>query len=681
MRLSAGIEAQRGTLLLWAPAAMAVGICVYFALKSEPGLGHSLTLGGSGAVLLGLHLWRRRGSALALAGLACLGFALADAQTARMQAPVLERITFGAVMGRVVGLDRSEQNRIRVRLDQVWIEGLAPEKTPHRVRIVLARPPDPGTLAPGNRIMLRARLTPPLPPVEPRGFDFRRHAWFDGLGAIGSSAEPVVLAEPPTAPPAALWLFSLRMQLSDAIRARMPAHSGGFAAAILFGDRSGVDPADLVDLRVSNLAHLLAISGLHMGLLTGAMFVALRLALAAVPGVALCLPAKKIAALGAMAAGAGYLALSGASVATQRAFIMAAVVFCAVLADRPALTLRAVALAGLILLVIDPFAVMGAGFQMSFAATIALIATYGALQSWAPWRRMDARGGRVLRFALGLALTSLVAGLATAPFSAFHFHQMSRYGLIANILAVPAMGFVVMPSALIAALLWPFGLEGVALWLMQLGIDHILAVAGWAASLPAPLWLVPAGPGWALGLIALGGYALATLRGPPRLAGLPVAALAIAFWAATPRPDVMVDPDGALVGVRGAEGLALNRARGAGFAARVWLENDGDAADQRAAAARTDGAGGEAVEWRLPDGRRVLWLKSAPEGGSACVGVSLVIAPGAGPDRASAVPAGCSLIDAETLRREGAHAFRLDRWGSPLTTRMVSGQRPWTVAQ
>ncbi|WP_154446407.1 ComEC/Rec2 family competence protein [Halovulum marinum] len=671
--LAAQAEAQRHTGLLWAPVALGAGIAGYFSLPAEPPAALAWGLGALALAGAGLLAAFRRGGLPMLAMLCLLGGAVAALHTGRLSAPVLERTHFGPVVGRIVGFDRSQGNRLRLLLDRVHLPGVAAADTPARVRVVLGDDPDPQVARPGARVMMRARLTPPPEPVEPGGFDFRRWAWFLRLGAIGYTAEPVVLAEPHPGGLAGVPLLSLRMRLADAIRGQMPARSGGFAAAILTGDRSTVDPQDLVGLRASNLAHLLAISGLHMGLLTGVVFACVRLGLALLPDVALRLPVKKIAAVAALLAGAGYLALSGASIATQRAFIMAAAIFGAVLVDRPALTLRAVALAALAVLLWRPVSLLGPGFQMSFAATTALIAVYDALRRVGWWQALARGGWRWGRAVAALVLTSAVAGLATAPYSAFHFNQMAQYGLLANVLAVPAMGLLVMPAALLALLLWPLGLQGLGFGLMEIGIDHILNVAGWVARQEAPMTPVPTGPPWVLGVLTLGALMLIALRGPLRAAGPVLVAVALAGWAASERPLVLLDPEGRLVGVRTVAGRALSRPRGAGFAAQVWLENDGDAADQTAAAGRAP----PGAPWRvaLPDGAAVLLVEDETVPPALCGAAVLLIAPRA--SRPPAAPA-CAFVGAAQLARGGAHAWRAGALAAPVTTRATEGARPWT---
>ena len=247
-------------------------------------------------------------------------------------------------------MGRSASDAIRVTLDEVQLKRVPVERTPRRVRVSF-HGDIPIELRPGQRVMTTAHLSPPQGPVEPGGFDFRRHAWFQELGAVGYTRTPVLLVAPAAPSGLALRLLSLRMAISARVQQVLPGDTGGFAAAVTTGDRSAMSGSSVDALRASNLAHLLAISGLHMGLLTGFVFLALRVGLSLVPALALRWPIKKLAAVGALAAASAYLALSGGSVATERAFVMVAVVLCAVLVDRRAFSLRAVALAALVVVV------------------------------------------------------------------------------------------------------------------------------------------------------------------------------------------------------------------------------------------------------------------------------------------------------------------------------------------
>lgn len=375
-------EAQRGTLLLWMPIGLALGIGAYFAIRFEPTASIYLMLTGvmpcvllaarfsgfPGAILFG-------GVLLALAGFLNAGFS-----AHRKAAPVLAYHYYGPIEERIVAIDRSASDKPRITMDAVRLKGIPTSKTPHKIRISLHYPRQFITLIPGKYVMLTGSLSPPSGPVEPGGFDFQRFAWFRSLGAIGYSRNPVLEFAPPDQAGWAMGLMRLRMQLAVAIRGRIDGQTGAFAAAILVGDRSAIAPEMLDRLRASNLAHLLAISGLHMGLLTGFIFAITRYGLALFPFLALRVPVKKIAALAAFCVAVSYLFLSGANVATQRAFIMVAVMLLAILLDRRALTLRAVALAAVLVLVFRPESLIEAGFQMSFAATTALVAVFATLR-------------------------------------------------------------------------------------------------------------------------------------------------------------------------------------------------------------------------------------------------------------------------------------------------------------
>ncbi|GAB4259346.1 MAG: ComEC/Rec2 family competence protein [Pararhodobacter sp.] len=672
----------RGHLFPFAPVCLGLGIGGYFALPAEPPAAALWALAlaalvASVAALRGPEGARPLVWALALCA---AGVALAGARAQAVAAPVLAWHRYGPVEGRIVLVDRSESGAVRLTLDQVVLPGVPPDETPARVRLsVHGGPLDVDPVA-GRRVAMTGHLGPPGDPVEPGGFDFRRLAWFDGLGAVGYTRTPVLALGAPE-PGIALAITRWRQSISAGIRARLPGETGGFVAAILTGDRSGVGLETIEALRRSNLAHLLAISGLHMGLLTGVVYGALRALLALFPPLALRLPIRKLAAIGALAAAAAYLALSGGNVATQRAFIMVAVMLGAVIADRRAISMRSVALAALIVLVWRPEAILSAGFQMSFAATIALVGVFGVLRDRRKGRERREKPGLARRLAdpvLGAALCSLVAGVATAPIAAAQFHRIADYGLIANILSVPLMGVLVMPAAVLAAVLWPLGGAGLGLWLMEAGTRWILGVAHWIAGVEGAVSAVPAPPGWVLPALGLGGAWLALWPGRARWAGAAVLALAFGAWSQTGRPGLLIDREGALIGLMTPEGRVLSRARGAGYAADAWLEADGDAVSQAVAAARpglqpVEGgvrfayAGGVWVHLHGRAGERAL--------PGACQQGVTVILDRAAPD---GVTGPCRLLDARALGRTGALAIAAD--GSETGAADRAGQRPWTGA-
>lgn len=666
-------EAQQGTLVLWMPVALGAGIAGYFAAAQEPGIGFLGLIAACAAGLLAFAVrWPAWRAPLILLALLVAGFLNAALSANLAVAPVLAARFYGQVTGRIAAVDRATSGRARLLLEAVTLAGMRPAETPKYVRVTLHYPKVHIPLEPGRIIMLSAHLAPPSGPAEPGGFDFRRHAWFKQLGGIGYSRSPVLEAAPPKVSGPLQRLSYLRVRLAEGIRTRLPGRSGAFAAALLTGDRAGIDADVLETLRASNLAHLLAISGLHMGLLTGFVFATLRLLLVMVPGVADRWPLKKIAATGALMAALAYLALSGGNVATIRAFVMVAVMLTAVLVDRRAVTLRSVAIAALIVLGFRPESLIEAGFQMSFAATGALVAVFALLRDRGPGIFVGkGRGRALLRNAATLVMSSLVAGLATAPVAAMHFNRMAAYGMLANLASVPVMGSLVMPAGVVASLLAPFGLDGAVWWVMGQGIDWILAVAEYVASLDGAVRGIKAPVAIVSPLLAAGGLLMMLGRGRLRPMGLLPLVAAFGFWASSPRPDVLVSADGMLVGVIGADGRWLSRAKGQGFVAERWLENDGDLALQADAAART-APGTE-------DSRPPLLFhlaKSLPVDGSLrpiCTS-GLLVAP-----RIDLSTPGCVVIDRRFLAREGSVAIRFadDRW-QITTARALAGDRLWT---
>ncbi len=665
---------QRGHLFEWVPICLACGIGAYFSLKFEPELAVYLGLASAAVALLVVS--RVLGDAfgpLAIGAALVFGGTLLAAHRAHdVAGPVLGWRYYGPIEGRVVNLDRSASDALRITLDAVVLEDTLPERTPTRVRISLHGDQSQSvTPEPGMRIMTTGHLSPPGGPVEPGGFDFQRHAWFAELGAVGYSRVPVLAIAPASDGDAGMAVFQLRMAAADRVLDVLPGDTGGFAVAVTTGARSAISQQALDDLRASNLAHLLAISGLHMGLLTGFVFGLLRAGFALVPPLVLRIPARKMAAGGALIAASGYLALSGGNVATERAFIMVAVALCAVMVNRRAISLRAVAIAATIVLLLRPEALLGPGFQMSFAATTALVAVFGYMR--------DARitiGPKWLQPVLGVLLASGISGLATAPIGAAHFNAISHYGLLANLLSVPVMGAVVVPAAVLAFCLLPVGLDWIGLWIMGIGLRWILEVGAFVAGLDGARSFVPGPGGVVLPTLALGFLWIVLWQGRLRVLGAVPVLAAFALWGVVQRPAALIAENGALVGVMTQEGRALSKPKGAGFIAKNWLENDGDPSDQVQAAARWHrgdrGAPLQNLYVRHLSGKRAIASFEDCNEGQIIVASAKITA------HRSNTHA-CEIFDPPRLRETGAVAFYSEPDGLKMrTVRDVTGTRLWS---
>ena len=580
--LNSQIDKQYGAWFPWIAVGFGIGVALYFSLRFEPNVWVAFV--AAVCTIIGVILAVRFRAVIGVVpifAMTCgVGFSWAALNAHWHEAPRLTFHYYGPIYGRVIGIDRSGSHALRLTLDDVLLSDVPFDDTPTRVRVSLHGDQDWFDPMPGQFVGLTGHLSAPNGPVEPRGFDFQRHAWFLLLGAVGYTRTPVLEMKPPDG---ARAVDRVRYQISARVAGYLGGDVGGFAAAVTTGDRSAFSQDGLQALRVSNLAHLLAISGLHMGLLAAFLFGVIRFVLSLWQPLALRLPVKKLAAVAALFGATAYLLLSGASIATQRAYIMAAVALVAVCLDRRALTLRAVAIAALIVMIIRPYSLLSPGFQMSFSATAALVFVFSKI------RDLPEIGlKRWQTNVFSLVLSSFVAGVATAPFAAVHFNQWAAYGLLANVLAVPAMGTIVIPGAVLAAILAPFGWEAVGLEVMGLGLRWILWVANWVSALDGARIPIVTPQSFVLPLIALAGCWLILWQGAGRIIGVMGLCVAMLAWTQAERPNVLISDQGKLVGVMQDGKRVLSKAKGQGFVARTWLENDGDSVSQEDAAARGD---------------------------------------------------------------------------------------------
>jgi competence protein ComEC len=398
----------------------------------------------------------------------------------------------------------------------------------------------------------------------------------NGLSAGFHLAQPDL----PLSARGSAWIQNGRNAIADRIRESIGGPEGEIAAALVVGVRAGIPETVNESLRRTGLYHVISISGLHMALVAGTIMGGLRVGFALFPGFSSRRPVKKYAAIAALASISAYLFISGGEVAAQRSFIMLAVMLTALLFDRAALTMRNLAVSAIVVIALSPHEVIGPSFQMSFAATAALV---GAYAWWSDRKQADSTAARppnrspagsmlrkLLAFAVGLAATSVVAGFATSVFGAYHFQRVSPLSLAANLAAMPIVSTLVMPFAVMGAAAMPLGIEGPFFYVMGKGLSAMIAVADWFSA-RSPLDAVGLVPVQAvlLSAIALVFATMATTR--LRLAALPFAVLAVAALAFAKTPDVFVSEDGRLVALRNGEGeLAVNRARPNQFTIDSW---------------------------------------------------------------------------------------------------------------
>jgi competence protein ComEC len=536
---------------------------------------------------------------------------------------------------------------------------------------------------------MAARLGPIMAPVAPGAFDFQRNVFFEGIGAVGFAfGGPQRIAareEVGRLGSLSCKLSALRLGVAERVRAALPDDTGAVAAALMTGDQGAISRPVLQNMRDSGLAHLLAISGLHVGLVAGILFVTLRRLLCLVPRVALYHPIKKWGAVAAIVGTSFYVLLAGAPVPTVRAYIMTSMFLLAVILDRTAISMPPVAWAAVAILLTSPEELIGPSFQMSFGAVVGLVAAYEATRGVRLRLRAErGRGGRAGLYVAGLIFMSLTATLATGPYAIYHFNRVALYGIAANIIAVPVTGLWIMPWAVLAVMLMPFGLEHLALVPMGWGIDAVLWVAAQTSSLPAAALVVPVLPNAGLTLITVGGLWLCLWQRRWRLAGVPVVLLGFATIATVRPPDVLVADDGRLFAVADPAGpLLVSTSTADRFIADAWLRRsgtsvigelpqDGYAADGRLAC---DSLGCVYTAF----GRTIAIVRQPLALAEDCRIADVVVS--LEPVRVPC-PATTAVIDRFDLWRNGAHAIWVGGDGSIeiRSVQQMRGDRPW-VAQ
>jgi len=693
-------ESARGAALPFLTVLMAAGAVVYFALPWEPDA--SLLLALAAPLLAAVHAFQSRPFLLLICG-ALLAFVAGvvagKVETWRTATPMLGSEVTTRVTGRIVQLEHQASGRVRLVIDVLGTARPQLRFPPERVRLTARNVP--ADLEPGDGVSGLARLMPPSGPVRPGSYDFSFASHFDRLGAIGFFMTGPQKAEVPELSSAAAMvarrLEAVRLALAERVRSQVEGPEGAVAVAMITGFRPGIPEEVNEWLRRAGLAHILSISGLHMALVAVTVMFMLRAGAALFPGFSSRVPVKKYAAAAALVFCTFYLFISGTDVAAQRSYIMLAVMLGALIFDRAALTMRNVAIAALIIIALSPHEVVGPSFQMSFAATAALVAGYAAWSerrhdrpsSTPTARSLTMRVGRMaLGFMIGLAATSLIAGMATALYGIWHFQRATPLGLPANLVAMPLVSAIVMPAAVLAILAMPFGLDGFFLKMMGQAIAAVIEIARWFSERTpvdaVGLIPLPALLSFTAALVIL---VISTTR--LRLLALPFLVVGTVFLMTRQLPDVLISEDARLIGIRGAGGVAVNRNRPNGFTIEDWkraLNVDtvikpvpaGKAAKDQSQPVFTCSEG--LCTARHPSGAEIVHAKNADAARKACATATLIVIDDATVDEICRSGT-ATVLTKRDLARKGSVAIHF-RYGKTdpqmdVTFAIVEPWRPW----
>lgn len=545
---------DQARFVLWGPVFLGIGIIAYLSLSKEPFflIAPILLLLISAILFISRRLYLLKHIITALF-LIVLGFTITQARTLLFPTPMLQNeVNKVSLVGTVVETEVMH-GKIKITVDSIQTD---PPLRLEKVRLyhnVSKNHPAP-PLKPGTRIRVTANLSPISKALLPNGFDFRRKAYFEGMSAYGfTEKNSLTRLTPKEKLSFKDHINKIRDDISNKIRASLNKPTSTVATALITGDKSSISKKNRQAFANSGIAHLLAISGLHLSLVGGFVFVSLRLLLSLFPQIALRFNTKKIAAIFAILATFSYMLISGSATPSQRSFMMTLIVMLAVLTDRKAISMRSVALAAFLILCLFPHVITTPSFQLSFAAVISLIAFYEVYSHKLAHRfHQDSFAFKVLTYFAGLLITSAIATIATTPFTIYHFGQFTVQSLLTNMIAIPLMGFWIMPIGFISLLLMPFGIHDIPLSIMGHGIDIIIQLAHTISSWPGALIRIPKPDPLYLGLFVMGGLWLCLWYQKWRLLSIPVVlASLVLFFVPSPqsKPDVLISQDGRLIGV------------------------------------------------------------------------------------------------------------------------------------
>lgn len=705
--------AELRRLVLWLPVGVACGCAGYFALAQEPnlfwGVGVPLLCGLSGVGLVWrgwASLWGRigGGACAAIAAGFMLAWCAAHHQPPMPELPRRSTEITGRVQALTESLTRTNAQPVttlelaQARFETPLDSGMAP--LPRTLRLKMP-PQHNAALKPGATVWVRAMLMPPPFPAYPGGRDMLREAWFTGLAGYGRVLAPVEVLAEATPPHASMAqrLEHLREQLALRIYAVLPNTQGAIAATLLVGEAGHITPQVRQEFAAAGLAHLLAVAGLHLGLVMALFMAVTRFGLAAWAWAALRWPCKTVAACTALVGGVGYAALTGLHLPVMRSLVMAGLVVLGLAAGRRAISLRGLALAALLLLGLHPEYVLNVAFQMSFAAVMALAAGYEVCGPHLAAFRAQSGGyplACAVRWVLGhgfaLALTSLLAGVATLPIVMAHFGVVQPYFIVANLVAVPLMAVWVMPWGMCALALMPVHMEAMALVPMGWGIGLIGIMAHKVAVWPAAHVLVPAMPAWGLACVLLGLCWLCLWRQGWRVWGALPLALGVASPFLVAIPQVLISADGGMVGVVQGKTLFVGgRSRDGAWAQAAWQQafalrtltpfpQHSETPDGLISCGEDDAPGLCLVSLK---GKAILLRMADPSDGmqrlpdTLCAGIDVVISTAPLRESCPTVPI---RLDRFTAWRNGATALFISAGGITVETgRGMQGNRPWVL--
>ena len=552
-----------------------MGIGIYFGLNNEPS--PWWTLGIIEAFILIAILLRHSREALlilSIPAIVLLGFTYIQLDAAYIaKTPRLEGEKAIYVQGQITNVDYNSKQRQRITLEKM--QDFAGDEIKGSYKITLMPYAARKTFQVGECVELAAKVMPPYPTTMVGGYQFDRKTFFDKINGTGYSLSRVFVVPCGKAQTADKSVIEeIRNKIVKRIESVLPQDEAGIASALIAGVRNGISQKVTNNYRDSGLAHFLSISGLHMSMLAGFMFLLVRYGVVLVPSLALRYDSKKIAAVFAVVMSFVYLLISGYSVPTQRAFLMTLIFLIGVMISRRSISMRTISWAALCVLMVSPVALITPSFQMSFAAVVALIAFYESCRNYVQIKVRDKNIFKiVLVYLFGIVVSDFIASIATLPYSIYHFNRVAVYTSLGNLLAGPIIGLWIMPFVLISMLLMPLGLDYIPLKILGYGIHWVNEITAYVSALPHAGVPVMSMPMWGLIAITMGGLWLCLWQRKWRhfgWIGIMIGSLSLCL---AQTPDVLIDNTGKAIAIKDkADNMVVLPSRGKSFIKNIWLE-------------------------------------------------------------------------------------------------------------
>ncbi len=419
----------------------------------------------------------------------------------------------------------------------------------------------------GDQVKLSAKLFPLKIAPSEYAYDFARIAYYQKISATGFATSKIALHKKAEARKFLEYIESFRQYIYENLQQNIKKPHADIISALLIGKKDGIDQKIMDAIRDSGIAHLFAISGLHLSFVAGLFFVVFRNLFAISETLTLKYNTKKISAFLTILPTTFYLLITGMQISAQRAYIMVILVLVAIMIERKYRGLIAIAFAASVILSVEPEAILKPGFQMSFSAVLALVASY----------QINANKLfkiKIMKYFVSIMISSVIASLATVPYTIYNFNYFSISGIITNLVAIPIVTLIIIPLGIIYVLLIPLGIEWIIAPFIERPIDSILYITNAIASLQYLVIPIHTFPASSIIIITFGLLWLCLWERNWRFFGIFFIVLGIFSSAMYRTPDILISADN--VAAKESDNLLYSLTRkNRNFVVKTWAKQNG----------------------------------------------------------------------------------------------------------